>query len=146
MAIMAVEGGPDLADSKRVVARLLLKDATFMYPISISTISKTEVHLCMRQLRSVLEKGMTSYEFRIYIGTGDQQQDNCRGVISVQYQNSSPNWSAAEKLSLKENHYYQNRWSEAVRGCSEHVLTDKMYQAFEDDGVNYGSSLQLLDI
>lgn len=145
MAIMAVEGARQLAANKRAITGFLLKDATFTHPISISTVNKTEVHLCMRPLRNALEKDVTSYEFRIYIGTGDQQQENCRGTISIQYENSPPNWSAAEQLSQEDANNYRNRWDEASKACSKPVPTDKMYQSFEDNGLNYGPSFQLLD-
>jgi acyl transferase domain-containing protein len=145
MAIMAIEGARQLAASNQAIKGYFLKDATFTHPISINSANKTEVHLCMRPLRNVLEKSAPWYEFRIYTGTGDQQRENCRGTICIQYKNSSSNWTGVEKLDLEGAEHYRNLWSDAVKACSEHVPTDKMYQAFEDNGLNYGPSFQLLD-
>lgn len=145
MAAMAIEGARQLATSNQAIKGYFLKDATFIHPISINPGNKTEVHLCMRPLRNVLEKSAPWYEFRIYLGTGDQQRENCRGTICIQYENSSSNWSGAEKLDLEGAEHYRNLWSGAVQACSEHIPTDKMYQAFEDNGLNYGPSFQLLD-
>jgi acyl transferase domain-containing protein len=145
MAVMAIEGARQLATSNQAIKGYFLKDATFTHPISINPANKTEVQLCMRPLRNVLEKSAPWYEFRIYLGTGDQQRENCRGTICIHYENTFSNWNGAEKLDLEGAEHYRNLWSETVKACSEYIPTDKIYQVFEDNGFNYGPSFQLLD-
>ncbi|PWY83831.1 hypothetical protein BO94DRAFT_519435 [Aspergillus sclerotioniger CBS 115572] len=152
MIVMAIEGARQLADQGRPVAGYFLHDALFLNPISIRTIEPTETHLHMTPTRSRMDHSSHAYEFQIYSAAGDRWQLNCRGQISVQYQTttdavaSTEGGSASLHLhSRREADYYEERWAAAQRECLISVSKDKIYTAFEGNGLQYGPSFQVLD-
>lgn len=146
MVIMAIEGARQLADPQHAIAGFFLRDATFTHPIAINTDGQTEVHLHMRPTRSGLEKGMPTYEYRIYTRDGEQMRENCRGSLSIQYKNSSSpaDWKSGDEIGIQEAEYYRQRWEDAVRSCTRSVPADKMYEACKANGLDYGPSFRPL--
>ena len=147
MIVMAIEGATQLVNQTRNISGFLIQDATFIHPISINQIGTTEANLYMRAMHHVFDKTSQSYEFRIYTELGQQWQETCRGIISVQceYQVDETDQNMLNHLHASEAEHYQNQLEDAVRRCPEMVSSTTMYKAFEANGLNYGPSFQVLD-
>ena len=142
MVIMAVEGAKQLADPDRPIHGFEVKDATFSNPIPVGLSDASEVHLFMRSLSS--GKGSDGHEYRICTRKGDEWQESSRGEIQVEYarlDNDVTNFQSDDKNSLG----LQQQYAQAFKICSRSVETEKMYQRFRSDGLDYGPSFQTLD-
>lgn len=147
MIVMAIEGATQLVDQTRNISGFLVQDATFIHPISISQIGTTEANLYMRALHQGFDKSSQSYEFRIYTELGQQWQETCRGIISVQCENQvdETDQNMLDLLQASESKHYQSQLEDTVRRCPEKVSSTTMYKAFEANGLNYGPSFQVMD-
>ena len=143
MIVMAIEGAKQLAEPNRPVVGYLVKDTVFFHPITITTGEKTELQLCIRPIRSRSEKDFPSSEFRIYIRTRDEWQENCRGTIQVQYAATNPEWTA-ENEHRKARHF-KERYDSAVQSCQVRVDRNKFYSHLDSLGLFYGRDFQALD-
>ncbi|PYH88109.1 hypothetical protein BO71DRAFT_489013 [Aspergillus ellipticus CBS 707.79] len=147
MLVMAIEGLRQLADPSRSISGYFIHDASFVHPISISTVQTTEVQLYMRPARQVMDQSSHAYEFQIYTESGDRLDINCRGLVSVQYatQAATEHSQITHHHSAQEIEHYQNRFQEALKDCSTVVPKDMLYKTLATNGMNYGPSFQLLD-
>lgn len=142
MVIMAIEGAKQLADPDRTIHGFQVKDATFSNPIPVGSSDASEVHLFMRTLSS--RKSSDGYEYRICTLRGHEWQENSRGEIQVEYarlDNGVTNFESDVKHPLG----IQQKYDQALKACSLSVGTEKMYQRFRSDGLDYGPSFQTLD-
>ncbi|KAL5041372.1 hypothetical protein BDW71DRAFT_212203 [Aspergillus fruticulosus] len=147
MVVMAIEGAKQLADKRRPIAGYFLHDTTYLSPIAINTVSKTEAHLHMRAARNILDRASHSYEFQIYTEMAGKWQVNCRGQISIQYDTyQAESEAACEHLhSLGELAYYRRKWTDAQQDCTLPVTPDKIYKALEDNGLHYGPAFRVME-
>ena len=142
MVIMAIEGAKQLADPDRTTHGFQVKDATFSNPIPVGSSDASEVHLFMRSLSS--RKSSDGHEYRICTLRGDEWQENSRGEIQVEY--ARPD-NGVTSFESDVNHPLgiQQKYDQALKACSLSVGTEKMYQRFRSDGLDYGPSFQTLD-
>lgn len=143
MIVMAIEGAKQLADPNRTIEGYHIKDATFSHPIVISAAERTEVQLFMRPVQSTSKNDLASFEYRICIRSGDEWQENCRGLIHVQYETSRSNLDSQEN-DTRRVQYYRDQYVEAVNSCSYSVEPERMYQQFDSNGLSYGSAFQAM--
>lgn len=142
MVIMAIEGAKQLADLGRTIHGFQVKDATFSSPIPVGLSDASEVHLFMRSVSS--RKSSDAHEYRICTRRGDEWQENSRGEIQVEYARPDNEVTSFES-DVKQFSGMQQKYAQALEACSRSVETEKMYQRFRSDGLDYGPSFQTLD-
>ena len=144
MVAMAIEAAKQLADPARKIHAFEIKDATFSSPIPVGLSDASEVHLWMRSLAGNSSKTSDGHEYRICTRRGDEWQENSRGEIRVEYArlgNEVTSSNSVDGRSLE----LQQKYAQALKKCSRRIKTEKMYQRFRSDGLDYGPSFQSLD-
>ena len=144
MVAMAIEAAKQLADPAHTIHAFEVKDATFSNPIPVGLSDASEVHLWMRSLSGNNPKTSDGHEYRICTRRGDEWQENSRGEIRVEYArrgNEVTSSNSVDGSSLE----FQQKYAQALKKCSRRIKTEKMYQRFRSDGLDYGPSFQTLD-
>ena len=144
MVVMAIEGAKQLADSQRKIHAFQVKDAMFSNPIPVGPSDASEVHLFMRSLSNSDFKTSDGYDYRVCTHSGEEWQENSRGEIHVEYARLEN--EVSQNLNYEEHpSALQQDYSQAIKACSRHIETEKMYHHFQSDGLDYGPSFQTLE-
>ena len=144
MVVMAIEGATQIAERGRRIVAYAIKDATFSHPIIVDDTARTEVQLFMRPNKLLSNKNIASSEYRICIRQGSEWRENCRGLIQVEFE-TAKNELESDQKSIRREQYYQDKFEKARVACSRLVETDRMYDQFRKNRLNYGPAFRALD-
>ena len=143
MIVMAIEAARQLADPSKTISGYRIRDATFSAPVAISSMGRTEVQLSMlpdsRQSNSLL----ASFNYCVYTRADEKWFENCRGFVQIQYETFRQKVGSTNKNESKQ--HYEQKYEATARACTREVESEKMYDAFQRNGLAYGPAFQRLD-
>lgn len=144
MIAMVIEGAKQIAQYGRIIVGYRLKETSFSHPIFLNTTSNNpEAQLYMRPNPQINESFSTS-EFRICVTEDGDWIESCRGSICVDYE-SIVNEVSGKRDNTKMSEHYRQTYERAVRICDKPVDSQRMYQHFEEIGLNYGPAFRRLE-
>ena len=143
MVVMAIEGAKQLVDPTRVIPGFEIRDTTFSHPIVVDGPEKIEVQLFMRPISSASKRDSDTYSYRVCIRKEDEWQNNCRGTIQVQYENSRNELDNAEKDEQRKA-FYRQQYAHALATCTRGVKTESMYRRLQSNGLTYDPAFQVM--
>lgn len=140
---MALEAAQQLVEPSKTARSLRLRDISFFAAMALSEDVPTEVimHLRPHLLATSGSTPPSWWEFTISSCAGiDNLRDNCRGLITIDYTETTSAHMASEDLSLEASkiaHYHR------VRDESSHTYSkEDFYSQFEKIAWNYGEAFQ----
>ena len=141
---MAIEAAKQMADGHGIIAGYTIEDVTFSSPLTILSGSQaTETQLHLRPLGDLTTKDSYS-EFTIYVSSGDQWSETCRGRIHVESEAEAPEvdiGTEARAQSTKNAREYE----EGLLRCNEALTKDRLYEYLQHIGLAYGPAFQALE-
>ncbi|MCJ1358943.1 MAG: hypothetical protein MMC33_008943 [Icmadophila ericetorum] len=145
LLVMAIEAASQLADTTKWVAGYQITDVFFKKALIIhSRTDDQETQLHLRPFSLPNEKVSDRNEFRIYTYDHGNWAENCRGIISVKYQEEN-NEVDCGKETREEISYYSKMYNGAIQNCTTSIPSSQIYAQLEALGLKYGRSFQVLD-
>ena len=95
--VMAVEGAKQLVKRTRAITAFEIRNATFSHPIMVDVPEKIEVQLFMCPISGTSKRDSETYSYRVGCRKENEWQNNCRGTVQIQYDNSRNELDNAEK-------------------------------------------------
>ncbi|CAG8887928.1 unnamed protein product [Penicillium egyptiacum] len=140
---MAIEGAQQLVEPSKTARNLRLREISFFAAMALSEDVPTEVIMHMRP-HLLATSGSTPaswWEFTISSCAGiDNLRDNCRGLIAIDYTETTSEQMASEDASLEASriaHYHR------VHERSSHTYSkEDFYSQFERIAWNYGEAFR----
>ena len=143
MVVMAIEAARGMAGPQRAVTGHRIRGATFSAPITASGTEKTQIQLYMRPDLHLSKQSLSSFDYCMYTLDKEKWVENCRGAIQIEYGMHEREVGARGDHAAKS--YHQQRYEDAVRACNQKVGTKNMYDAFQENGMVYGTAFQAMD-
>lgn len=143
MVAMAIQGSSQIADPGRQIDAYQIRDAVFTAPITIGKHDRTEAQLHMRLNDAHMDKSSTTLGFRVYSASATGWFQNCSGTVQVLYKKEQS--GANDASHERENLFYRQKYKEALQSCTLKVPSDKMYNQFKLNGLQYGPCFQPLE-
>ncbi|PKX89224.1 type I polyketide synthase [Aspergillus novofumigatus IBT 16806] len=140
---MALEAAQQLVEPSKTVRTLRLREISFSAAMALSEDAPTEIILHMRP-HLLATSGSTPaswWEFTISSCAGiDHLRDNCRGLITIDYTESTSEQMASEDASLEASRVAD--YHRVHEGCPDTYSKEDFYGQFEKIAWKYGGAFQ----
>ncbi|KAL9095888.1 MAG: hypothetical protein Q9165_001885 [Trypethelium subeluteriae] len=145
MMVMAVEAARQTIDTKRRVRGYEIRNVMFQKSIFLREDSPgVEVSFTLRRLKARRNRFSSWSEFILSSYQEGQWIENCRGVIRTELE-SEPDKNGNPGEAELERQEYRRKLDDASQSCSTSLQSSEVYQCFNESGLEYGPSFQLLD-
>lgn len=145
MIVMAVEAANQLVDENRHIIGYCIQDADFSSPLTISLEPEgVEVEVYVRPLRDLSEKNCFKAEFKVCANINGHWNENCRGIVLVEYEATVTELDGGKEAIAKQSHYSQ-LYEQGRDNCDRKSCADTLYNQMESMGLAYGPTFQGLE-
>ncbi|KAJ5441781.1 hypothetical protein N7491_004187 [Penicillium cf. griseofulvum] len=143
MVSIVLEAGQQLVDQGKIPRAFKMRDISFLAAMALPENLATEVtvHIRPHQLATAGSTPSVWWEFTVSSCTGPtgQIRSNCRGLISITYENRSPHMEHEEaEVELSRIADYRRILPE----CSETCSKDYFYERMSKAGLPYGETFR----
>ena len=145
MLVMAIEASRQLADPSKQIKGYRLREISFLKALVIPLTSDgIETHFYLRPYHSNASGEPTVWnEFRLCSYENDEWRENCRGMITIEYEsNETPVDAGLEAARALAAH--QETFSRAVELCKTAIDPKQLYEYFSTVGLDLGPNFQRL--
>ncbi|KAL6232450.1 hypothetical protein BDW75DRAFT_247185 [Aspergillus navahoensis] len=140
---MALEAAQQLVEPSKTARSLRLREISFSAAMALSEDAPTEIILHIRP-HLLATSGSTPaswWEFTISSCAGiDHLRDNCRGLITIDYTESTSEQMASEDASLEASRIAD--YHRVHEGCPDTYSKDDFYSQFEKISWKYGEAFR----
>ena len=145
LIVMGIEAARKVAERSEYITGYRLRDVSFPKALmSVPRAEDFETNLILRALETSEKKDSGSSEFRIYTHTNGEWTENCRGIITLEYEHEENEVDAGSEARMERQHFEQV-YAAATKSCSISVEHTTFYEALENQGLSYGETFQTLD-
>ena len=144
MLVMAIEAARQVAERSEHITGYRLRDFSFPKAlISVPRAEDFETNLFLRAPETGENKASGSSEFRIHTHTNGEWTENCRGIITLEYEQEDNEVDAGGEARMELQHLEQV-YAAAIKSCSISVEQAMFYEALGNQGLSYGETFQTL--
>lgn len=145
MLVMAIEASRQLADPSKRVRGYRLREVSFLKALVIPLTSDgIETHFHLRPYHSSTSGEPTAWkEFRLCSYENDEWRENCRGMITTEYESDETPVDAGLEAA-RASIAHQETFARAVEVCSTRVDPKQLYEYFSTVGLDLGPNFQRL--
>ncbi|KAL8724488.1 MAG: hypothetical protein Q9166_007922 [cf. Caloplaca sp. 2 TL-2023] len=146
MFVMAIEAAKQMVHPNRKIKGYLIEDATFHHAVNVSANGgNLELQFYMRAANDASDKSSSRSQYRVCMYDNAQWIENCRGTITVEYEESDLEGRIAysKETDLSQS-YHKQLWEEKQCNCTQTITEDKVYQHYETIGMGYGPHFRAL--
>lgn len=146
MVSMALEAAQQLAEPEKTLRALRLREVSFFAAMALPEESATEVITTLRPhlVGTSGSSSATWWEFTISSCVGvDQLRDNCRGLVAIEYKESTSAQMAYENAQLEAARVAD--FHRIVKECPETLTKAEFYAQCAKISWNYGELFQGID-
>ncbi|ROV92576.1 hypothetical protein VMCG_08954 [Cytospora schulzeri] len=143
MVSMALEAAQQLAEPEKTLRSLRLREVSFFAAMALPEDSATEVITTLRPhlIGTSGSSSATWWEFTISSCVGvDQLRDNCRGLVAIEYKESTSAQMAYENAQLEAARVADFR--RIVKECPDTLSKEEFYAQCAKISWNYGELFQ----
>ena len=147
MLVMAIEAARQVASRPEAITGFRLLEVSFPKAlVSVPRAQDFETNMFLRPLRSSETKASRASEFRIYTLTNGDWAENCRGTITLEYENENENneVDCGNEVKMELEHCKQV-YATAIKSCLIPLKSEVLYELLESMGLSYGDTFQTLD-
>lgn len=143
MVSMALEAAQQLAEPEKTLRALRLREVSFFAAMALPEDSATEVITTLRPhlVGTSGSSSATWWEFTISSCVGvDQLRDNCRGLVAIEYKESTSAQMAYENAQLEAARVAD--YHRIVKECPDTLNKEEFYAQCAKISWNYGELFQ----
>ena len=141
---MALEASRQIADESRKIAAYCVKDVTFHHPVVVSRDTEgVEIQLYVRSIKDSSDKDFAWSDFRICIYEDGQWNENCRGTIALEYEESITEVDVGKEAAALQSRHGQ-LFDKASKNSNRNLSVKETYEFLHDRGLEYGPAFQCL--
>lgn len=142
---MALEAATQLADENRKIMGYCIKNATFHHPLVVSRDTQgVEIQLYVRSIKDSSDRDSAWSEFRICIHENGQWNENCRGIVALEYDEVITEVDAGKEAAALQSRHRQ-LFDRSSEKCNRSLSVKEMYEYLNDRGMEYGPAFQNLE-
>lgn len=141
MLIMAIEAARQLADPTTTKTGYRLRDVAFHKALVLSSSPEgVETQFYLRPAKEIGNKLTLWNEFRLCMYENGEWAENCRGAVSIEYQESAQ--LDDKKEAEDELRYYSQEYERGAEKCQMTLSSKQFYEVLNESGLNYGPTFQ----
>jgi NADPH:quinone reductase-like Zn-dependent oxidoreductase/SAM-dependent methyltransferase len=140
MLVMAIEAANQLADPGLKVTGFQLKDVQFLRALTVPmTADGIETNLLLRTTNDNSNSARAWSEFRLFSFENDNWQENCHGLIRVDYEVANPRHEETRDLNdcLEQDALIE-------QSCTTDFNQDQLYQCLRESGFQFGPTFHTI--
>lgn len=138
---MAVEAARQLADPAKTKTGYRLRDVAFHKALVLSSGPEgVETQFYLRPAKEIGNKLTLWNEFRLCTYENGEWTENCRGAVSIEYQES--NQLDDNREAEDEQHHYSQEYEMGAEKCQMTLSSKQFYEVLNESGLNYGPTFQ----
>ncbi|KAI3393132.1 hypothetical protein diail_4700 [Diaporthe ilicicola] len=148
MLVMAIEGCKQLAERsnpEKAIKGIRFREVSFHSALQVPDDTRgVESHLYLRPVKqAALEAKASAWrEFQVCTAQDDDEwREHCRGQVLVEYEEAATAVDGGREEQAVKDHC-RARIEDAQQKCKSQVLSDKIYEAWENVGLVFGPTFQ----
>ena len=141
MLIMAIEAVRQLADPAKSKTGYRLRDVAFHKALVLSSdLEGVETQFYLRPAKDIGNKLNLWNEFRLCTYDNGEWTENCRGAISIEYQESTQ--LDDDREAEDERQFYSQEYEKSAEKCQMTLSSRQFYEVLNESGLTYGPTFQ----
>ncbi|KAL9076207.1 MAG: hypothetical protein Q9157_003764 [Trypethelium eluteriae] len=145
MMVMAIEAARQTINTKQKVRGYEIRNVMFQNSIFLREDSPgVEISFTLRRLKARRNRFSSWSEFILSSYQEGQWIENCRGIIRTELE-SEPDKNGNPGEAEFERQEYHEKLNRTLQSCSTSLQIGEVYRCFNESGLDYGPSFQLLD-
>ncbi|KAH8722886.1 polyketide synthase PksD [Phaeosphaeriaceae sp. PMI808] len=146
IVVIALEAVKSMAKEHQIVSGFLIKEATFMRPISMQEDKKTEISTQLRPVSHAYERTSLRFEVKIFSMDDDGDWTECfKAVIHLQITSATATEVDAGFEARALEQAFCSGFDEATRSCDIPITMQNFYNYLHNQGLCHGESFRLTE-
>ncbi|KAF2868562.1 polyketide synthase PksD [Massariosphaeria phaeospora] len=146
IVVIAIEAVKQMAQEHQTISGFLIKEATFMRPISMQEDKKTEITTQLRPLNNAYERTSLRFEVKIFsVDDGGDWTECFKAVIHAQLSSETATEVDAGFEARAVEQAFSSSYDDATRSCTTPVTMQNFYKWLHNQGLCHGESFRLTE-